>query len=175
MCREGEMLKPEFIEPFIEPRTRMERQASLTTRHILSGLALAAVLAILGILSVYVRFLLSDLQLERQRLQARERELRVRLLRLEQQVVDVTAPEDMLKRAAHEFQMREPSAANVAHAVVPRSLEEKYLHSSKDVATGNRGTVQFALPTEDTQPPTLVRTVVGIIEASRAYARPTRD
>lgn len=153
----------------------MERQASLTVRHIIGGLAFAAMLAILGILSVYVRFVLCDLQLERRKLQAQERELRVKLLQLEQQLVEVTAPDDLLKRAASEFQMHEPPLTHVAHAIVPRTLKEKYLHSARDVASDNREAMQIPLPIDHADPPTLVRTVLGIIEASRAYARSNRD
>jgi hypothetical protein len=129
------------------------------------------VLSALAIGHVYVRFAIGDVKLEHRTLQKRQRELFVNVTRLERENVAIADPERLRELGVDGLGMVNVLPEVRVQAALPQMLVDKYVH----VGTP-RGIVQprdTALAAENRSP--LMRVLMGVVDANRAYAKGDRE
>ncbi len=92
-----------------------------------------ALMAGLGCLTVYLRFLTRDLQVERVALQKRYEVLLRKAQQLESQLRSLADQPQMCERAKREFGLLEANLRGCPVAVIPRTMMEKYQGATSSI------------------------------------------
>ncbi|MGC8742000.1 MAG: hypothetical protein ACP5UB_11165 [Candidatus Sumerlaeaceae bacterium] len=151
---------------------RRERPRPLPFRRLVVALVLWLVLIALGTLHVSIRFLVQDVQLERQLLLKRQEELLKRQMELESKLA-------MLKRQVDEEReeicaelgLVEVDSSRRVEARLPRELVAKYLPARPVRGGESRSAFVSTAQAGQLEMPQLFHALVTVIEANRAQAK----
>jgi hypothetical protein len=125
----------------------IEPDVSLTKRRVAYVMIGTAVVVLLGIGHLSLRFAVSDMRLQHSRLQADQRELLQAVNRLEMLNESLCAPNLLKLRAVEQFGMMEQSSDAVEFVPMPRELDAKYLGPESAPARADDGDFAAAEPT----------------------------
>jgi len=150
--------------------------AWLTGRRVLWGLGLWAVLTLLGVFHVHLRFLARDIQLERQLLVRKQEELVKRQFQLESQLAVVhTELAQEMERVQAALGLVEIDPRARTEAEIPRELVARYLPAAPVRATARQSSFLSAAQAGQVEMSEIVQALVTVFEANRAEGHPQEN